>query len=111
MVKLYDEERIIFDCYDIAQSLKHNTRAKRAQGKEMRFAIRDEMDIAKIILKELLSASKTKAFLSNIRGNATLDEYKGPNRKVVVVKCTTVPINPTLWLSRCPLIIMKRHTS
>ena len=41
MVKPYDEERIIFDWYDIAQSLKHKTRAMPAQGKEMEFAIHD----------------------------------------------------------------------
>ena len=74
MVKPYDEGRIICDRYDIAQSLKQKTRAKRAQGKEMEFAIHDEMDIAKITLKELLSASKTKALLSNILGNALLEE-------------------------------------
>ena len=45
MVKPYDEERIIFDCYDIAQSLKQKTRAKRAQGKEMEYAIHDAIDI------------------------------------------------------------------
>ena len=60
MLKPYDEERIIFDCYDITQSLKQKTRAKRAQGKEMEFAIHDEMDIAKITRKELPSVSKTK---------------------------------------------------
>ena len=75
MVKRYDEERIVFDCYDIAQSLKEKTRTKRAQGKEMESAIHDEMAIAKITLKELLSASKTKAPLSNIISNAVLEEY------------------------------------
>ena len=44
MVKPYDEEHIIFDCYDIAQSLKRKTRTKRAQGKDMEFAIHDEME-------------------------------------------------------------------
>ena len=73
-VKPYDEERIIFDCYDIAQSLKQKTMAKQAQGKEMEFAIHDEIDIAKISLKELLSVSKTKALLSNSLGNAILEE-------------------------------------
>ena len=86
MVKPYDEGRIIFDRYDIAQSLKQKTRAKRAQGKEMEFAIYDENDIAKITLKELLSASKTKALLSHILGNALLEEYKGSKKKVVVMK-------------------------
>ena len=42
-------------------SLKQKSRAKRAQGKDIEFAIRDEMDIAKITLKELLFASKHKA--------------------------------------------------
>ena len=51
------------------------------------------MDIAKITLKELLSASKTKALLSNIIGNAVLEEYKGSKKKAVVVKCTTVQFN------------------
>ena len=59
MVKPYDGERIIFDCYVIAQSLKQKMRAKRTQGKEMEYAIHDEMDIAKNTLKELLSSSKT----------------------------------------------------
>ena len=90
---MYDEERIILDCYDIAQSLKQKTRAKRAQGKEMTFAIHDEFNIAKITLKELLSASKTKTLLLNILGNSVLEEYKGWKRKVVVVKGITVQIN------------------
>ena len=49
-MKPYDEGRIKFDNYDITQSLKQKTRAKRAQRKEMEFAIHDEMDIAKIII-------------------------------------------------------------
>ena len=64
MMKPYDEGRILFDRYDIAQSLKQKTRAKRVHGQEMEFAIYDEMDIAIITLKELLSASNTKALLS-----------------------------------------------
>ena len=88
MVKPYDEGRIIFDRYDIAQSLKQKTRAKRAQGKEMEFAIHYKMDIAKITLKDLLSASKTKALLSHILGNALLEEYKGSKKK-----STSVQIN------------------
>ena len=59
----------------------------------MEFAIHDEMDIAKITLKELLSASKTKAPLSNIPDNAVLEIYKGSKKKVMVVKGTTVQIN------------------
>ena len=90
MVKPYDEGRIIFYRYDIEQSLEQKTRAKRAQGKEIEFAIYDEMDIAKITLKELLSASKTKVLLSHILGNALLEEYKGSKKKVVVVKGTSV---------------------
>ena len=59
----------------------------------MEFATHDEMDIAKITLKELLSASKTKTLLSNILGNVVLEEYKGWKKKVVVVKGTSVQIN------------------
>ena len=99
MVKPYGEARIIFDCYDIAQSLKQETRAKRTQGKEMEYAIHEEMDIAKITLKELLSASKTKAHLSNTLGNALLEEYKGSKKNMVVVKGTTVQINHPHFLA------------
>ena len=77
MVKPYDEGRIRFERYDIAQSLKLKTRAKRAQGKEMEFAIHDEMDTAKITPK----ASKTKALPSNILGNIILEEYKGSKKR------------------------------
>ena len=94
MVKPTRNVRFIFNCYDIAQSLKQKTRAKRAQGKEMGFAIHDEMDILyKITLKELFSTSKTMALLSNILGNVVLEEYKGSKKKVVVVKGTTVQNN------------------
>ena len=91
MVKAYDEERIIFDCYDNVQSLK--------QGKEMKFAIHDDIYIGKITRKELLSASKTKATLSKIVGNAVLEVYKGAKKKVVVVKGTTVQINQPHFLA------------
>ena len=47
MVKPFDEGHILFERYDITQSLKQKTRAKRAQGKEMEFEIHNEMDIAK----------------------------------------------------------------
>ena len=92
-MKSYEEERIIFDWYDIAQSLKQKTRAKRAQGKDIKFVIHNEMDIAKITLKELFCASKTEALISNMHGNAVLEEYNGSKRKVVVVKGNTVQIN------------------
>ena len=59
----------------------------------MEFAIYDEMDIANITLKELLSTSKTKALLSHILGNALLEEYEGSKKNVVVVKGTSVQIN------------------
>ena len=76
MVKSYDEAHILFDRYDVAQSWKQKTRTKRAQGKGMELAIHDEMDIAKVILKELISASKTKALLSNTLGDAVLEAYQ-----------------------------------
>ena len=95
IVKSYEEEPIMFDWYDIAQSLKQKTRAKRAQGKDIKFVIHNEMDIAKITLKELLCASKTETLISNMHGNAVLEEYKGSKRKVVVVKGNTVQINQT----------------
>ena len=43
MVKPYDEGRIICDRYNIAQTQKQKTRAKRAQGREMEFANHDDI--------------------------------------------------------------------
>ena len=59
----------------------------------MEFAIHDEIVIAKVTLKELLSASKTKASLSETLGEAVLEECKGSVKKVVVVKDATVQVN------------------
>jgi len=74
-------------------SIIHATKdAKWAKGKEMEFAIHDEMAIAKVTLKEPLSASSTKATLSNTLGDALLDCYKGSQKKVVL-KGTTVHVN------------------
>ena len=54
------------------------------------------MDIAKITLKELLSASRTKALFSDILGNDVLEEYKGSKKKAIVMKGTTIQINQLL---------------
>ena len=48
------------------------------------------MDTAQVTIKELPSVSKTKVFVSNIPGNAVLQQYKGSMKKVVVVKGTAV---------------------
>lgn len=93
LVKPYDEGRVLFDRYDIVQSLKQKTRTKRAGGFVTEFAIHDKMDIARITLKELLSASKTKATLSNILAEALLAEYKWSKKKMVVACGTTVRAN------------------
>ncbi len=50
---------VIFDCYDITQSMKQKLRAKRALGKDM-----------EVTLEELLSASKTNVVLSNTHFDA-----------------------------------------
>ena len=42
---------------------------------------------------ELYSASKTKAYLFNILGDAVLETHKGSKKNVVVVKGTTVQVN------------------
>ena len=40
----------------------------------MEFAIHDDINIAEITRKEVPSASRTKALLSNVLGNAELEE-------------------------------------
>ncbi len=58
----YDDARVIFDRYNITQSMKQKSRAKRALGKDMELAIHDAIVIAKVTLEELLSASKKMQF-------------------------------------------------
>ncbi len=71
----YDDARVIFDRYDITQSMKQKSRAKRALGKDMELAIHDAIVIAKVTLEELLSASKTNAILSNTHVDVVLKVY------------------------------------
>ena len=109
MVKPYDEGRIIYDRYDIAQSLKQKTRAKRAHRKEMEFAIHDEKDIAKITLKELLKRQRRSSptFLVMPYWRNTKDRRKRwwwskvPQFRSIIL---------TPWLIRCPFTIMRRQT-
>ena len=72
----YSEGRVLFDRYlDI--SLKNKTRAKRAQNiSVIEFDIHDEMSIAKLSLKELLSSSKTKSQLTEFFAKALLGSFK-----------------------------------
>ena len=74
-VKLYSEARIIYDRYDVPQSLKEKTREKRAKQVDKNFVVHDEMAISKISLKDLLSSSQTNAGLANIFGDALLNAF------------------------------------
>ena len=92
-VKIYSEARIIFDRYDLPQSLKEKTREKRAKQADMNFEVHDEMVISKIPLKDLLSSSQTKAGLSNLFGDSLVHAFNGSDKKVVIVKGTTAQAN------------------
>ena len=66
LMRGYAEGRVLFDLY-LEVSLKNKIRAKRAQNTSaIEFVIHDEMNIAKVSLKELLSSSKTKSQLTEL---------------------------------------------
>ena len=93
MLQPYEEGRIIFDRYDIDQSLKQKTRAKRTQGKTIEFKVHDEMSITGVSLRDLLSSTKTKENIAELFGDAVLNAYEGSEKKVVVGTGTTICIN------------------
>ena len=61
------------------------------------------MSIAKVTLQQVLSASKTKALLSNTLGD---DTYNESDIKVVVVKGS--PSQSPSLLDICPLTVLRR---
>ena len=76
ITKGYAQGRVIFDQY-LEVSLKNKTRAKRAQKtSSLEFVVHDEMNIAKISLKELLANSKTKTQLMELLAQALLETFK-----------------------------------
>ena len=87
MSNSYQETCVIFDQY-LENSLKSKTRAKRAVSEvaaSNHFIIHDDMVVAKISLKELLSSNKTKESLAEYLAQALLDEFSQSEMKFVVV--------------------------
>lgn len=84
LMRGYSEGRVLFDRY-LKVSLKDKTRAKRAQNTSaIEFVIHDEMNIAKVPLRELLSSSKSKAQLTVLLAKALLESFKDSEQKLVV---------------------------
>lgn len=89
MINAYDEAHHIWYQSDLETKNKGKTGTRKAGG-----VCNPWWDgYSNFILKELLSASKTKVLLSNALWDAILDDYRGSNKKVVVVKVTTVQVN------------------
>ncbi len=59
----------------------------------MKFQVHDDMIISKVSWKDLLSSSHTKTQLTELFGEALLCAFNGSDKKVVVVKGTTVEAN------------------
>jgi len=84
LIKSYVEGRVIFHRY-LEVSLKDKTHAKRAaQSSAMEFKVHDEMNIAKVSLKELLSNSKTKSQLTELFAEALLQAFANSKQDLVV---------------------------
>ena len=80
-----DEVRIIFDRYDVPQSLKQATRSRR-QGTQVPVAyhINDATNIAKVSMKQLLSHSQTKMELTGYLGQKILEHASKEGHCAVV---------------------------
>jgi hypothetical protein len=84
LTKGYGQGRVIFDQY-LEVSLKNKTRAKRAQKtSSLEFVVHDEMNIAKVSLKEFLANSKTKSQLTELLAQALLETFKESKLERVV---------------------------
>ena len=94
-MKRYNEGRVIFDRY-LENSLKTKTREKRSQKTSaLQFEIHEEMNIAKVSLKELLSYSRTKSQLTELLAL----EFKDSDQVLVVsyenlVKSNNAQLSP-----------------
>ena len=88
---MMDKAHIVFDCYDIPNSLKEATRIRR-QGMQtpVEYHITDTTNIAKISQAKLLSHPKIKHQLTSYLGQASLDDASSNGRHVVVA-----------WGTRC----------
>ena len=99
--KNYSETRVVFNEY-LDQSLKENTRVKRAKGKgkktvvQMHYQINENMSLAAVQLKELLSSTKTKRSLTKFLADGLLSQFEG--NLIVVQGCMTrsnnCPVSP-----------------
>ena len=82
---MMDKVHIVFDHYDILNSLKEATRIRR-QGMQtpVEYHITDTSNIAKISQAKLLSHPKTKHQFTNYLGQALLDDASSNGHHVVV---------------------------
>ena len=74
------ETRVIFDEY-LVNSLKNKTRAKRAtslQTADLNYHVNENMSLAAISLKDLLSSTRTKQSLTKYLADALLKSFPRP---------------------------------
>ena len=95
--KGYSETRVLFDEY-LDNSLKENTRVKRAEAKnktknqpiEINYRINENRSLAAVSLKSLLTSTKTKRNLTEFLAEGLLQHFTGP---IVVVQGGTARSN------------------
>jgi hypothetical protein len=81
----YDEVHLVFDRYDVPQSLKTSTRERRQGGKPpVAYRITDTTNIARVPMKQLISHVDTKKELSTYFAHKTLECARGRGMKLVV---------------------------
>ena len=111
--KNYSDSRVLLDEY-LDQSLKENTRVKRAKDKgkkavvQMHYQINENMSLAAVPLKELLSSTKTKRSLTKFLADGLLSQFEG--NLIVVQGCMTREAISAQFHQTWQLILMKKLT-
>jgi hypothetical protein len=81
----YDEVHLVFDRYDVPNSLKTSTRERRLGGKQaVVYHITDSTCVSRIKMSDLLSHVKTKDQLTTYLAQKVLDHARKNGRNVIV---------------------------
>lgn len=89
---MMNEQRLVFDRYDVAMTLKQSTREKRQGGQApIYYRITDSTNITKVTMKKLLSHSKTKMELTTYLADKAIEHFSRQNGSRFIVA----------WASKC----------
>ena len=74
ILESYSEGKVIFDRYDVEDSLKSKTRSKRVSQPPIEYDIHKHMTLKHISMKDLLSSNKNKSYLTHEFGETIINK-------------------------------------